>query len=145
VSKLLVKALRDFAQDVDAIERDLAQEDKQSAAELVRVLARIVDGKTIDKAFGAPGDWGYGTPIGDGIFAMLKEPEGDTSGLEWHYVEDELPDDDTRVMIAIDDEGTEEPDYGYHSDGKWWFDSEPHLSPVEAKDLRLGPRAWPSS
>ena len=44
------------------------------ASELLRVLARIVEGKSIDQAFGAPGDWGYGTPIGDASYALLKEP-----------------------------------------------------------------------
>lgn len=33
-------------------------------AELVRVLARVVEGKPTERAFGAPGDWGYETPIG---------------------------------------------------------------------------------
>jgi hypothetical protein len=36
-------------------------------AELLQVLARILEGRTIKEAFGAPGDWGYGTPIGDAV------------------------------------------------------------------------------
>ena len=32
--------------------------------ELLKTLSRIVTGKTISEAFGAPGDWGYDTPIG---------------------------------------------------------------------------------
>lgn len=32
--------------------------------ELLRVLARILDGKEVDAAFGSPGDWGYSHPIG---------------------------------------------------------------------------------
>lgn len=36
-------------------------------AELVRVLARIVEGQRVLKAFGAPGEWGYGTPIGNAL------------------------------------------------------------------------------
>jgi len=36
-------------------------------AELFDVLARVLEGKDIDRAFGAPGDWGYGTPIGDAL------------------------------------------------------------------------------
>lgn len=38
-------------------------------AELLRVLARLLEGKTADRAFGAPGDWGYGTPIGSALYA----------------------------------------------------------------------------
>lgn len=38
-------------------------------AELIHVLARIVEGKSIPKAFGAPGDWGYGTAIGKALAA----------------------------------------------------------------------------
>lgn len=40
----------------------------RDGAELIRVLARMVAGKTIQevhRAFGAPGDWGYETPIGN--------------------------------------------------------------------------------
>lgn len=44
-----------------------------NAVELIRVLARIVEGKPPEKAFGAPGDWGYGTPIGDAL-AREKRP-----------------------------------------------------------------------
>ncbi len=36
-------------------------------AELLRVLANIVDGKDMSRSFGAPGDWGYGTPLGDAL------------------------------------------------------------------------------
>lgn len=37
------------------------------ASELLRVFARVIRGKTVAYAFGAPGDWGYGTPIGDAL------------------------------------------------------------------------------
>ena len=33
-------------------------------AELLVVLARIVEGRPADRAFGSPGDWGYNHPIG---------------------------------------------------------------------------------
>ncbi|MCR4301608.1 MAG: hypothetical protein NUV51_08350 [Sulfuricaulis sp.] len=42
------------------------------ASELVRVLANVVDGMDVRKALGAPGDWGYETPIGDGIVQLLN-------------------------------------------------------------------------
>lgn len=41
--------------------------DYSDVAELLRVLARVVEGKPVKNAFGAPGDWGYGTPIGEAL------------------------------------------------------------------------------
>ncbi len=41
-------------------------------AELLRVLARLLEGKSPHQAFGAPGDWGYGTPIGDALAAAYR-------------------------------------------------------------------------
>lgn len=32
--------------------------------ELLRVLCRLLNGKSLEQAFGAPGDWGYEHPIG---------------------------------------------------------------------------------
>lgn len=32
--------------------------------ELLLVLARVIEGKSVQRAFGSPGDWGYNTPIG---------------------------------------------------------------------------------
>lgn len=53
----LAKALRDKADtELDS-----------DAAELIRVLARVVEGRALGSAFGAPGEWGYGTPIGDAL------------------------------------------------------------------------------
>lgn len=59
----------------------------------------------------------------------------DESGMRWTYVEDGLPDDNLRYAIAVEgqDSSDDEPEYGYHEDGKWWYDAAPHLSPVEAK------------
>lgn len=50
----------------DAIQErhELGDDIRLDATELLRVLARIVEGKEIHRAFGAPGDWGYNTPIG---------------------------------------------------------------------------------
>jgi hypothetical protein len=41
----------------------------RDAAELGRVLANIIEGKPLDRAFGAPGDWGYDHPIGKALAA----------------------------------------------------------------------------
>ena len=83
-SKLLARAIRVEAEK-------FAGDDTLDAAELLRVLARLVEGKTIDQAMGAPGDWGYGTPIGDALFALLKEPEPADNTIQWRSVEYELP------------------------------------------------------
>ena len=40
---------------------------EKDRAELLRVLARIVLGDPVERAFGSPGDWGYQTPIGKAI------------------------------------------------------------------------------
>ena len=45
------------------------------AAELVAVLARVVEGQELRRAFGAPGDWGYQTLIGA---ALASGPEMDS-------------------------------------------------------------------
>jgi hypothetical protein len=50
------------------------------AAGLVRTLAHIAGGMDIMRAFGAPGDWGYGTPIGDAVLQTLRERRTDISG-----------------------------------------------------------------
>lgn len=39
----------------------------RTAVYLLQTLAHIVEGKTIEQAFGAPGDWGYGTAIGEAL------------------------------------------------------------------------------
>jgi len=39
----------------------------RDVAELAHCARRMVEGKSITRAFGAPGDWGYGTPIGDAL------------------------------------------------------------------------------
>jgi hypothetical protein len=44
------------------------------AAELARCLARLLEGKSIHDAFGAPGDWGYHTKIGQALYRLYSEP-----------------------------------------------------------------------
>lgn len=56
-----------------ATELDLSGENFRDEAELIRVLARIIEGKPIDRAFGAPGDWGYSHPVGK---ALAAKPDG---------------------------------------------------------------------
>jgi hypothetical protein len=74
----LSMALRNKAADVRNIDATTSKEDDvlRDAADLLRVLAHVVDGKPLAKAFGAPGDWGYGTPIGDAIAAAPEQQAG---------------------------------------------------------------------
>lgn len=41
----------------------------RDAADLLRVLAHVVDGRPLAKAFGSPGDWGYDTEVGAALAA----------------------------------------------------------------------------
>lgn len=74
-AKKLAAAVRDMGEKVDEIidagesvpEIDAISDDLRDVKFLLKVLAHIVDGKTVAQAFGAPGDWGYGTPIGDAL------------------------------------------------------------------------------
>ncbi len=71
-SILLVNALRAKAQAMIDAEPDAdpkRHQENRDAAELILTLAHIVNGKPVSVAFGAPGDWGYGTPIGDALAA----------------------------------------------------------------------------
>lgn len=43
--------------------------DLDRVIELAHVVRRIADGKTLDRAMGAPGDWGYQTEIGKALAA----------------------------------------------------------------------------
>lgn len=63
--KLLAEHLRERAEKLLAREPRL--EDDFDNAELIVVLARLLEGKTFYKSFGAPGDWGYSNPIGKAL------------------------------------------------------------------------------
>lgn len=45
-----------------------------------------------------------------------------TQPIAWRFVDDEMPDDEIRVLVAFDDDDTGEPSFGYHSGGVWYFD-----------------------
>lgn len=42
-------------------------------AELMLVLARVIEGRSLTRAFGAPGDWGYETEIGGALAAAYRQ------------------------------------------------------------------------
>lgn len=60
------RALWAMATEIDG-EHPIPTIEMKDVAELLRVLARMVAGRSAESAFGAPGDWGYGTPIGDAL------------------------------------------------------------------------------
>ena len=64
-ASMLATTLRDMADKVQ--EQEPKREMDFDVAELIRVLARVVEGKPLAKSFGAPGDWGYSTPIGKAL------------------------------------------------------------------------------
>ncbi len=68
----LAKAIRARADGMT--EPDEVSHFDHQTAELLYALARLLEGKRRDRAFGAPGDWGYGTPIGDALLADLQAP-----------------------------------------------------------------------
>jgi hypothetical protein len=80
----LVKALRAEADAIADVRCELRAGDTDrderlypklnNASELVRILARLVEGRSIHQAFGAPGDFGYDTPIGAALSAYYSSP-----------------------------------------------------------------------
>jgi hypothetical protein len=55
-----------------------------------------------------------------------------TALLDWRYVVDEMPDEETRVMLAIDSPDTDEPVLGCCSEGHWWNDEGGRIAYVYA-------------
>jgi hypothetical protein len=55
-----------FAKVTAMVEADANGESvrDRDVEELLRVLCRLLNGKSLEQAFGAPGDWGYEHPIG---------------------------------------------------------------------------------
>jgi len=65
----LAKAVRDRAMVLRDQDDDFVFNpgDQSELSYLLDALAAMVEGKTIRQAFGAPGDWGYNTPIGSAL------------------------------------------------------------------------------
>jgi hypothetical protein len=91
MTKILIDAINarvaDYTRGLDAaldsIENDPEAYDKvhtlREAIELVRCLRRIIQDLPINaiyKAFGAPGDFGYDTPIGDALSRLYRSSGG---------------------------------------------------------------------
>lgn len=39
---------------------------------LISVLGSVIEGVPVEKALGSPGDWGYDTPIGKALRALME-------------------------------------------------------------------------
>lgn len=68
----IAMALRNTAAKVRQVEvQNAADHDLlRDAAELLRVLSRLMEGQVPIKAFGPPGDWGYDTELGQAVVAL---------------------------------------------------------------------------
>lgn len=71
-TKPIAAALRNKAAEVRNVNVTTVSEDQtlRDAADLLRVLANLMEGKVPIKAFGPPGDWGYDTEIGQAVIAL---------------------------------------------------------------------------
>lgn len=57
---------------VKHLRNNLSDNPHEHADALILVLGSVIEGIPIDRAMGAPGDWGYGTPIGDALLEHLQ-------------------------------------------------------------------------
>lgn len=83
--------LRDLANAIAQRQREIAGEDgedwaadRADAKDLMRALVRILCGESLRAAFGAPGDWGYSSQIGQAlakVYAVLPTGAMSVAGL----------------------------------------------------------------
>lgn len=68
----IASAVRNHAAKLRQVNVETAADNDllRDAAELLRVLARLMEGALPIKAFGPPGDWGYETEIGKAVIAL---------------------------------------------------------------------------
>lgn len=83
LQEALLKKERVYAAAIDRV-RAIVENDPEAwdattelreAVELVRCLRRLLDGRSANEihgAFGAPGDFGYDTPIGDALSSVYR-------------------------------------------------------------------------
>jgi len=62
-----MKTIVDVVVDADVPEIETVRDDLRDVKDLLGVLALIVAGTPIYRAFGSPGDWGYETAIGKAL------------------------------------------------------------------------------
>lgn len=70
---LLATVVRDTAATLgEIVDESTGDYRFRDEAELLRVLARILEGQDTLRSFGAPGDWGYSNPIGKALVETLR-------------------------------------------------------------------------
>ena len=74
--QMLSTALRNKGAELRQINVGSGRDEQllRDAADLLRALANVAEGMPLARALGSPGDWGYGTQIGD---ALAAKPAGD--------------------------------------------------------------------
>jgi hypothetical protein len=58
---------------------------RRESCELARVARRLTGMVSVDliyRAFGAPGDWGYESPIGAALYKLYSEPDEESEDAE---------------------------------------------------------------
>jgi hypothetical protein len=70
-TRLMAMAVREVAQQLRKVELEYSDSGVivDDAVELLKVLARILEGTPAPRAFGVPGDYGYETSIGKALAA----------------------------------------------------------------------------
>lgn len=66
-----IRGIVERARDAYYARDDHSQNDRD-IIDLADTLARLLDGHTVYRSFGAPGDWGYGTPIGTALARLYR-------------------------------------------------------------------------
>lgn len=72
--------------DADVPEIEAVRDDLRDVKDLLGVLANIIGGKSVERAFGSPGDWGYNTPIGAALAIRdTAHRSGRNAGYSSHH------------------------------------------------------------
>lgn len=74
-ARVAIERLRDLVTDETEDEVHSVARHLRGSIDLVSCLRRFLPGRTlreIHDAFGAPGDWGYETPIGDALARLYR-------------------------------------------------------------------------
>lgn len=75
---MITKEQRNLCAAIVKHARTATPEIDSTTEALISVLGSVIEGIPVKKAMGAPGDWGYGTPIGDALLAWIASGEQET-------------------------------------------------------------------
>ena len=95
------------------------------------VTLRVIHGmKETCLAISLPRGAHFKTIVGYDLSAIGRD-QLVTALLDWRYVDEDMPDDECRVMLACSGD-TDEPVYGAHADGAWYNDEGGRIEGVYA-------------